>query len=133
VTRAGLVGRVTDLNSSAAQVTLITDENSAVPALDVQTRAVGLVRPGQGEGTLVLDRVLKSRNVQRGDVIVTAGTSSKQYPSLYPRGILIGVVTSVGQSDTASFKQIQLEPYVDFSSLDAVTALITRKPMPKAP
>jgi rod shape-determining protein MreC len=133
VTRAGLVGRVTDLNSSAAQVTLIVDENSAVPALDVQTRAVGLVRPGQGEGTLILDRVLKARNVQPGDVIVTAGTRSPQYPSLFPRGILIGVVTSVGQSDTASFKQIQLEPYVDFSSLDAVTALITRKRMPKAP
>jgi rod shape-determining protein MreC len=133
VTRAGLVGRVTDLNSSAAQVTLITDENSAVPALDVQTRAVGLVRPGQGEGTLILDRVLKARNVQPGDVIVTAGTRSPQYPSLFPRGILIGVVTSVGQSDTASFKQIQLEPYVDFSSLDAVTALITRKRTPKAP
>lgn len=133
VTRAGLVGRVTDLNSSAAQVTLITDENSAVPALDVRTRAVGLVRPGQGEGTLVLDRVLKARNVQPGDVIVTAGTSSEQYPSLFPRGIPIGVVTSVGQSDIATFKQIQLEPYVDFSSLDAVTALITRKRMPKAP
>jgi rod shape-determining protein MreC len=133
VTRAGLVGRVTDLNSSAAQVTLVVDENSAVPALDVQTRAVGLVRPGQGEGTLILDRVLKARNVQRGDVIVTAGTRSPQYPSLFPRGIPIGVVTSVGQSDTASFKQIQLEPYVDFSSLDAVTALITRKKMPKAP
>jgi rod shape-determining protein MreC len=133
VTRAGLVGRVTDLNSSAAQVTLIIDENSAVPALDVGTRAVGLVRPGQGEGTLILDRVLKARNVQPGDVIVTAGTRSEQYPSLFPRGIPIGVVTSVGQSDTASFKQIQLEPYVDFSSLDAVTALITRKRMPKAP
>jgi rod shape-determining protein MreC len=112
---------------------LIIDENSAVPALDVGTRAVGLVRPGQGEGTLILDRVLKARNVQPGDVIVTAGTRSEQYPSLFPRGIPIGVVTSVGQSDTASFKQIQLEPYVDFSSLDAVTALITRKRMPKAP
>ena len=133
VTRAGLVGRVTDLNSSAAQVTLIVDENSAVPALDVQTRAVGLVRSGQGEGTLILDRVLKARNVQPGDVIVTAGTRSEQYPSLFPRGIPIGVVTSVGQTDTASFKQIQLEPYVDFSSLDAVTALITHKRTPKAP
>ncbi len=133
VTRAGLVGRVTDLNGSAAQVTLIIDENSAVPALDVQTRAVGLVRPGQGEGTLILDRVTKDRNVQVGDVIITAGTRSKQYPSLFPRGIQIGVVTSVGQSDTASYKQVQVVPYVDFSSLDAVTALITRKATPKAP
>jgi cell shape-determining protein MreC len=66
-------------------------------------------------------------------VIVTAGTQSKQYPSLFPGGIAIGVVTSVGQSDTALYKQIQINPYVDFSSLDAVTALITHKPTPKAP
>ena len=133
VTRAGLVGRVTDLNGGSAQVTLIVDENSAVPALDLRTGAVGLVRPGQGEGTLVLDRVTKDRNVLEGDPIITAGTRSQQYPSLFPRGIPIGVVTSVGQSDTALYKQIQLDAYVDFSSLDAVTALITRKRMPKAP
>jgi rod shape-determining protein MreC len=133
VTRAGLVGRVTDLNSSAAQVTLIIDENSAVQALDVNSRAVGLVRHGQGEGSLILDYVRKERNVEEGDIIVTAGTRSKQYPSLFPRGIPIGVVTSVGQSDTAPYKQIQIDPFVDFSSLDAVTALITRKRMPKAP
>jgi rod shape-determining protein MreC len=133
VTRAGLVGRVTDLSGSAAQVTLITDENSAVQALDVKTHATGLVRHGQGESSLILDRVTKDRNVQNGDVIVTAGTRSPQYPSLFPRGIQIGVVTSVGQSDTSLYKQIQIAPYVDFSSLDAVTALITRKRTPKAP
>ena len=133
VTRAGLVGRVTDLNGSAAQVTLIIDENSFVPALDVNTRAIGLIRHGQGEGSLILDRVTKDLNIQDGDIIVTAGTRSKQYPSLFPRGIPIGVVTSVGQSDTAPYKQVQIDPFVDFSSLDAVTALLTRKRIPKAP
>jgi rod shape-determining protein MreC len=133
VTRAGLVGRVTDLNDSAAQVTLITDENSAVQALDRLTRARGLVRHGQGQDSLVLDRVPKEQNVEVGDVIVTAGTRSNQFPSLFPRGIAIGTVTHVGQSDTAPYKQIQIAPFVDFSSLDAVTALITRKRIPKAP
>jgi rod shape-determining protein MreC len=133
VTRDGLVGRVTDVTGSAAQVTLLTDENSAVPARDQTTRASGLVRHGQGEGSLLLDFVPKEANVKAGDVIVTAGTRSKQYPSLFPGGIPIGVVTSVGQSDTALYKQIQLDPYVDFSTLDAVTALITHRRTPKAP
>ena len=133
VTNYGLVGRVTDVTGSAAQVTLLTDENSAVPALDQTTRATGLVRHGQGQGSLLLDFVPKAKNVQRGDVIVTAGTQSKQYPSLFPGGIPIGVVTHVGQSDTALYKQIQIDPYVDFSALDAVTALITHKRTPKGP
>jgi rod shape-determining protein MreC len=133
VTRDGLVGRVTAATGSAAQVTLLTDENSAVQARDQTTGAVGLVRHGQGEGSLILDRVTKDQSVQAGDIIVTAGTRSKQYPSLFPRGIPIGIVTSVGQSDTALYKQIQINPFVDFSSLDAVTALITHKRIPKAP
>ncbi|TML57776.1 MAG: rod shape-determining protein MreC [Actinobacteria bacterium] len=133
VTNYGLVGRVTDVTGSAAQVTLLTDENSAVPALDQTTSANGLVRHGQGQGSLVLDFVRKEANVKEGDVIVTAGTQSKQYPSLFPGGIPIGVVTHVGQSDTALYKQIQIDPYVDFSALDAVTALITNKRTPKGP
>jgi rod shape-determining protein MreC len=133
VTNYGLVGRVTAVTGSAAQVTLLTDENSAVPALDQTTSANGLVRHGQGQGSLVLDFVPKAANVKEGDVIVTAGTQSKQYPSLFPGGIPIGVVTHVGQSDAALYKQIQIDPYVDFSALDAVTALITHKRTPKAP
>jgi rod shape-determining protein MreC len=133
VTRDGLVGSVTQVAGSAALVTLLTDENSAVQARDQNTDAIGLVRHGQGEGTLILDRVTKDRSVEVGDIIVTAGTRSRQYPSLFPRGIPIGIVTSVGQSDTALYKQIQIEPFVDFSALDAVTALITQKRIPKAP
>jgi rod shape-determining protein MreC len=133
VTRDGLVGRVTEVTGSAAQVTLLTDENSAVPVRDQKTGATGLLRHGQAEGSLLLDFVRKEANVQVGDVIVTAGTRSAQYPSLFPGGILIGVVTSVGQNDTALYKQIQIDPYVDFSGLDAVTALITHKRTPKAP
>ena len=133
VTSDGLVGRVTYVTGSSAGVTLLTDENSAVQARDQITGTFGLVRHGQGEGSLILDRVPKEQNVQAGDIIVTAGTRSKQYPSLFPAGIPIGVVTSVGQSDIASYKQIQIDPFVDFSELDAVTALITRKRVPKAP
>jgi rod shape-determining protein MreC len=133
VTRDGLVGRVTVVSGNAAQVTLLTDENSAVTVRDQKTGAVGLLRHGQSEGSLVLDFVRKEANVQVGDVIVTSGRRSARYPSLFPEGIQIGVVTHVGQSDTALYKQIQIDPYVDFSGLDAVTALITHKQTPKAP
>jgi rod shape-determining protein MreC len=133
VTQDGLVGRVTDVTGNAAHVTLLTDESSAVTARDQKTGATGLVRHGEGEGSLVLDYVPKESNVQRGDYIVTAGKQSKRYPSLFPSGIQIGVVTSVGQSDTALYKQIQITPFVDFSGLDAVTALITNKRTPKVP
>ena len=95
-------------------------------------RTAGFAAERAGD-SLIVDRVTKDKQVAEGDVIVTAGTRSKQYPSLFPADIPIGWVTSVGQSDTAPYKQIQIQPYVDLSSLDAVTALITNKKIPKAP
>jgi rod shape-determining protein MreC len=134
VTSDGLVGSVTQVTGNAALVTLLTDESSAVQARDQDTGATGgIVRHGQGSGSLIVDRVTKDKLVKPGDVIVTAGTRSKQYPSLFPPNIPIGYVVSVGQSDTAPFKQIQIQPFVDFSSLDAVTALITKKQNPQTP
>jgi rod shape-determining protein MreC len=133
VTSDGLVGSVTSATGSAALVTLLTDESSAVQARDQNTGALGIVRHGEGEGSLIVDRVTKDKLVKEGDVVVTAGTRSKQYPSLFPPNIPIGYVISVGQSDTAPFKQIQIQSFVDFSSLDAVTALITKKQNPQAP
>ena len=52
--------------------------------------------------------------------------------SLFPRGIPIGVVESVGQQDVDLFKRIQIAPLVDFDSLSAVIVLI-EKPQPAEP
>jgi rod shape-determining protein MreC len=131
VTPDGLVGKVTKVARDTAQVTLLTDETSAVSALDLGTNADGIVRHGLSSGdSLVMDRVTKDKVVERGDVVITAGWRSGKLASIYPRGILIGVVTSVGQLDTDIYKQIEVDPFVDFSSLDSLTVLVPRKPRP---
>jgi rod shape-determining protein MreC len=128
VEREGLVGQVTKVFPHVARVALITDEDSAVRATVLTNPdAVGILRHGSGTDTLILDRVSKVPYVKRGDVIMTAGSPGKgQLPSLYPRGIEIGKVTSVSQADTDYFKQIQVEPYVDFSSLQSVLVLVPK-------
>jgi rod shape-determining protein MreC len=67
--------------------------------------------------------VRKQDVIEEGDEIVTAGWHSGGLSSLYPKGIPIGEVTSVGQTDTDLFQQVQVEPYVDFGALDAVIVL----------
>jgi rod shape-determining protein MreC len=64
--------------------------------------------------------------VDRGDVIVTSGFRSGDLSSLYPRGLPLGVVTSVSQSDTDIYKKIQLDPFVDFPNLEAVIVLVKK-------
>ena len=124
-----LVGTVTKVFNHVARVTLITDEDSGVTATDLTfPSAVGVLGHGSGPDTLVLERVTKDKNVLRGDVIITAGSlGTGKLPSLFPRGIEIGRVSSVNQSDTDYFKQIQVEPSVDFSALQTVLVLVPRR------
>jgi rod shape-determining protein MreC len=128
VTADGLVGLVTRTTSGTARIQLLTDQEAAVSALDLRTGAVGIVRHARGtRETLVLDRVRKQDKVKEGDEIVTAGWSSGALTSLYPKGIPIGAVTSAGLSDTDLFQQIQVDPYVDFGSLDGVIVLVPKE------
>ena len=57
------------------------------------------------------------------------GGGPTEFESLFPRGIPIGTVESVGQQDVDLFKRIQIAPLVDFDSLSAVMVLIA-KPQP---
>jgi rod shape-determining protein MreC len=122
----GLVGLITQLASHNAEVTLLTDPNLKVSALDYKTEATGIVGHGQGRGTLILDRVQKSLTVDRGDWIVTQGWKSQGLTSLYPKGIPIGVVTGASQNDVDLYWQIQLRPRVDFGSLQNVVVLVPK-------
>ena len=117
---------MTQVAHDTAEVTLLTDPNLKVSALDQKTRATGVAGHGQGRGTLILDRVQKSLTVDRGDWIVTQGWRLGRLTSLYPRGIPIGVVTGASQNDVDLYWQIQLRPRVDFGSLQSVDVLVPK-------
>ena len=127
VTEDGLIGLVTRVSGQTARVTLLIDGGSAVSALDVRTNANGIVRHGRASrSTLVLDRVPKEEVVRIGDTVVTAGWQSQRLASLYPRGIPIGRVTSVGLQDIDLYQRIQVTPFVNFDSLSEVVVLVPR-------
>jgi rod shape-determining protein MreC len=126
VTQDGLVGLVTQVARSQAQVTLLSDQSVNVAAFDLNTRAHGVVTHGQGRDTLNLDKVDKANVVSKRDLIVTSGWKLGPLSSIYPKGIQIGVVTRSGQSDTDLYKQVQIQPFVDFSSLQSVIVLIPK-------
>jgi rod shape-determining protein MreC len=127
VSGAGLVGRVSNVFPHTAIVTLLSDTDSFVAARDLRNNVRGGIRAGPS-GTLSLEEVQKQLLVKKGDVIVTDGTRSARFPDLYPYGIPIGRVSSVGVTDTATFLQVQVQPFANFGSLDAVAALVPTKP-----
>ncbi len=123
----GLVGIVSNVQPQTAVVTLLTDPSTFVAARDIQTQVRGLVHTGPG-GTLILDQVPKQLRVKEGDALVTDGTHNARYRDLYPYGIPIGRVNSVGATDTATFLQVQVQPFANLGSLDAVAVLVPKKP-----
>jgi rod shape-determining protein MreC len=133
VSSAGLVGVVTKVNRKLAQVTLITDPQNAVTSLDPNTGAYGSIRGRGEEKPLFFDRVPKKKSVDEGHGVVTSGRRYLGLPSLYPKNIPIGKVISVTHRDTESFKSIQVKPYVDFSSLQAVLVLVPKEPVSELP
>ena len=118
-----LVGEVTSVTSGTAVVTLLTDATSAVAARVLETGANGLLEAGPDD-TLYLNRVTKDRAVRREDIVVTAGSRIPRLPSIFPRGIPVGFVSSVGQTDTDPYKQIQVRPYLDYDALYAVSVYV---------
>jgi rod shape-determining protein MreC len=126
VTADGLVGKVSRVAHSTAQVTLLTDPNLKVSALDVNTQAIGLVGHGEGQGTLTLDRVQKSQVLKPGDPIVTQGWKYGPISSIYPPNIQIGYVNGASNSEVDLYWQAQVTPRVHFDSLRTVIVLVKK-------
>ena len=125
--KAFLVGQVTKVTPFTSKVTLLTDTDSAVTALAVSTATIGVLQRGEGpDSSFVLDRVPKAKRVRKGDTIITAGRRFERLPSMFPRGIPIGRVKHVNQTDIENFQQVQVDPFVDFSALHAVWVLIPK-------
>ena len=84
-------------------------------------------RGGGGSGVLILDRVPKAPHVGIGDTIITEGSIGKgALPSMFPRGIPVGTVTSTSNSDVDTFQSIQIDPFVNVESLQSVIVLVRK-------
>lgn len=119
VNGAGLVGRVTSVTGDAAQVTLISDQQSHVDAVVMPGGAQGIVT-GSVTGDISLGFVDKNERVKVGQYVVTSGRKG----SIFVRGIPIGVVENVGTQEVELFQSIAIKPFVDFRKLDVVQVVV---------
>jgi rod shape-determining protein MreC len=125
INEEALVGRVTEVFGGSAQVTLITDASTKVPARAGQDQAFGIVEPASaGNPTdLVMNFTQPGAKIAVGDRVVTRGTEpDDRAPSRYPVGLPIGRVTRIDNENTDT-QEIHLRPYADVRSLDFVQIL----------
>jgi len=113
----GLVGRVVEVTPTSARVQLLTDPVSAVGGLIQRTRVTGIVSGNLGAGARVRYLPLMA-DVNVGDEVVTSGMGG-----VFPKGILIGRITSVERKSGALFQEATLQSAVDLSRLEEVLIL----------
>jgi rod shape-determining protein MreC len=114
----GLVGRVIEVTPRSAIVLLITDSESSVAAKIQGSRAEGIVE-GSISGKLIMDYVDRDISVDPKLVVVTSG-----FGGVYPADIPIGIVANVGEEDVDIYKEIEVQPFVDFRVLEEVMVLL---------
>ncbi len=116
---AGVIGQIIEVSSSTSTVRLITDENSGVSAMVQSTRAQGILQ-GQADGSLRLEYVSVEADVQEGDIIVTSGIGGT-----YPKGLLLGTVSSVTRPDNATYYTIVVTPATSDTETNEEVLVIT--------
>lgn len=114
---SGVVGQVMEAGPATSTVRLLTDENSSIPAMIQSNRAQGMLR-GSVSGELSLTLVPASATVSVGDVVVTSGLGG-----VFPKGLPLGVVTSVEASPGALYLTITVDAYAHVDDLEEVLVI----------
>jgi rod shape-determining protein MreC len=121
----GVVGRIIETSWHSSRVLLMIDENSNVDALIQRSRAQGILQ-GAGSAGCTLKYISRVEEVENGDVVISSGLAG-----VFPKGLLLGVVTGTSRKEGGLFQKIDVAPAVDFGKLEEVLVLITdegRKP-----
>jgi rod shape-determining protein MreC len=122
INEEGLVGKVAQVASDGAVVELLTDSSMGVSARIGTSHATGLVQPKVGDpNDLLLGYLPTSAQPNVGEYVVTAGTVTPAYPSLFPPGLIVGQVTSVNEE--SAYKSVNVHPMADLHDLDIVQVL----------
>ena len=114
----GVVGRIIETSWHASRVLLMIDENSNIDALIQRSRAQGILQ-GAGSAGCNLKYISRVEDVQAGDVILSSGLAG-----VFPKGLLLGVVTGASRREGGLFQKIDVAPAVDFGRLEEVLALV---------
>jgi rod shape-determining protein MreC len=121
----GLLGQVTRLYPLAAEVTLMTDSDAAIPVLNQRTQQRSIASGGAGGGAnpgMELRYMAGNADVQIGDALVTSGLDG-----VYPPGLPVARVVGVERRvNSGGFARILLQPSV---SVDGVRHVLVLQPL----
>lgn|GEM_PF-55727 len=116
----GLVGRVIQVTPDASRVLLAIDPSFSAAARSARNGEVGLL-DGRGGDPMVFRALDPAAQVEIGDAV----TTSSYQGGVFPAGIPIGTVSQVTEGSSPLTREVQVNPYVDFTRLQHVLVVFS--------
>ena len=124
MSRGALIGRVSSVEGGSSQVTLISDDSSAISAKIVPAGIQGVMRPVIGEpDELILDYINTSEPIATGSTVTTSGWEARGLESRFPPDLPIGEITKASLREQEASQQVRLKPFADLANIDLVQVL----------
>ena len=109
----GLVGKVSKVTLNHSRVQLLVDPNLKLSVMDRKTRVVGFLE--SMDGVRLTAMVPTHAGIRAGDTLITSGLGG-----IFPKGIPVGTVKDIRKSDLDVMRQMDVEPFQDFTTLEEV-------------
>lgn len=113
----GLIGKVISAGKRSALVMLISDPACNISVSFRRTGDIGSAS-GLGVDKLKVRYVHSSSDIRVNDEVITSGNSS-----VFPKGIPVGRVKSIGKKDYDLFQQITIDASADLTGIEKVLVL----------
>ncbi len=122
MTPAGVVGQIVKTGRSTSVALLAIDPNVVMSGLVQRTRDEGVVQ-GMSQGYVRMKYLHPLSLVEKGDVVITSGLTGG-----FPRGVLIGRILRVEDSESDLFQVATIVPEVHFRMLEEVLIVLAPQP-----
>lgn len=120
ITNAGLVGFVTEVGLTTSKVTTVLSPELVAGALDNRTNDSGLLSGNlefAEKGFARFYNLSRSCNIAIGDYVVTSGEG------IFPEGLLIGTITSIGSDKYNTSIYAEVKPFVNLNEIRDVMVI----------
>ena len=117
-----LIGKVSRVYKNFCQIMLISSKDSVVAAQILPLSAsqdigssgqVSGVIKGSGNLSMYLDLVASDQSLHQQDVV-----TSSALEGIYPKGLLIGKISSIDSNDVKPFQTANILPFFDIKNMD---------------
>lgn len=119
VFKDNLIGKITKVSSNISTVSLISSSSTSFTGKTGESgKIIGVIK-GQGGEDMILDNILLSENLKKGDLVLTKGDVDSKGEG-FPPNLVVGKIISIDKNPSALFQKADVVSFADFSKLTTV-------------